>query len=462
MHWSRLTWFLLPQTFISVVFFTSCERGDPHGEKVKVVPDREETSGDAWPNFSEPVDIPPPPEPVPMKPVVNKAARVSILGYHDFTAGKTSNDMVINIGDFRNQMRAIKDAQIPVISMGEFLSWKRGKSPIPDQSVMITIDDGWKATHSLALDVLKEFDYPFTVFLYKNYIGIGGKSMTYEEIRELTAAGATLASHSVSHQNLSDRKGRSAGAYTAWLKEELEESHNFLVEEFGDTGAVEKVFAFPYGIYNDQVTELAQEFGYKACFTVNGKKSPWDAENMEIGRYIVHGTTLANFDLALNFGSSYQNVAGLRLMTETTNEDGSTQTPLVTVMPPIDSNIGNRLPLIEIDLSRLPGVQPESISMRISGFGKVPHQYDYGTGKARYQVPQRLRLDSYQVQLSFRHANNPENEIISWSFTLDQIADYIDAEVTSPGKNAPLEIPPSDGNSALPETSRASDTTPSI
>jgi peptidoglycan/xylan/chitin deacetylase (PgdA/CDA1 family) len=462
MHRSPLTWFLLAPTFLSVVFFTSCERDNPQGEQVKAALDGEETSGDAEPIVADPVDIPPPPEPVPMEPVVNKAARVSILGYHDFTAGKTTNDMVINIGDFRDQMQAIKDAQKPVISMREFLDWKRGKNPIPDQSVMITIDDGWKATHSLAMDVLKEFNYPFTVFLYKNYIGIGGKSMTHEEIRELAAAGATLSSHSVSHHNLSDRKGRSAEAYTAWLKEELEESHHFLVEEFGDTGAVEKVFAFPYGIYNDQVTKLAKEFGYEACFTVNGKKSPWNTENMEIGRYIVHGTTLANFDPALNFGGSYHATASHRLMTETINEDGSIQSPLVTVMPPVDSNIGNRLPLIEIDLSRLPGVQPESISMRISGFGKVPHQYDYGTGRALYQVPQRLRLDTYEVQFSFRHANNPENEVISWSFTLEQIADYIDAKVTSPGKNAPLEIPPSDENSAVPEASPASDTTPSI
>lgn len=445
-----------------VVFFTSCERADPLGQKAKVTLDLEVTAGDAKPIVAEPTAIPPPPEPVAMETVVNKNARVSILGYHDFTAGKTNNDMMINIGDFRDQMQAIRDAQKQVISMSEFLGWKRGNNPIPEQSVMITIDDGWKATHSLAMDVLKEFNYPFTVFLYKNYIGIGGKSMTHEEIRELAAAGATLSSHSVSHHNLSDRKGRSAEAYTAWLKEELEESHHFLVENFGDTGAVEKVFAFPYGIYNGEVIELAREFGYEACFTVNGKKSPWDTENMEIGRYIVHGTTLANFDPALNFGGSHHTVTGHRLMTETTNADGSTQSPLVTVKPSVDSNIGNRLPLIEIDLSRLPGVQPESISMRVSGFGKVPHQYDYGTGTARYQIPQRLRLNNYQVQLSFRHANNPESEVISWSFTLEQSADYLDAEVTSPGKNAPLEIPPSDENSALPEASTAADATPSI
>ena len=64
MHRSPLTWFLLVPTFLSVVFFTSCERGNPQGEQVKVALDGGETSGDAEPIVADPVDIPPPPEPV--------------------------------------------------------------------------------------------------------------------------------------------------------------------------------------------------------------------------------------------------------------------------------------------------------------------------------------------------------------------------------------------------------------
>jgi len=449
-----------------VLLLTGCEEVSPIADKVKNALDREsvETLAEEVPEtlVAEPIDIPPPPQPVAMEPVVNKDARVSILGYHDFTDGRSSNDMILNVNDFRDQMQAIKDAELPVISMREFLDWKQGKKPIPEKCVMITIDDGWKATHTLAMDVLREFDYPFTVFLYKNYVGVGGRSMSYEEIREIAASGGTLSSHSVSHANMSGRKGRSAEAYTAWLKEELEESYRFLEENFGDTGAVEKTFAFPYGIYNDQVIELAREFGYEACFTVNGKKTNWDVEDMEIGRYVVHGTTLANFDPALNFGGENQTTSGRRLMVETTGSDGSTNAPLVSVMPPAESIIGNRLPLIEVDLSKLPGVQPDSISMRISGFGKVPHEYDYGTGTVRYQVPQRLRLDKCSVQLSFRHANNPESEVIAWNFSLDRLADYLDAEATAPGQNAPLEIPESDENSAASNASQTPTATPSI
>ena len=53
---------------------------------------------------------------------------------------------------------------------------------------------------------------------------------------------------------------------------------------------------------NRDILEIAREAGYEACFTVNGKKTGWEEKDLEIGRYVVHGTTLANFDPALDFG----------------------------------------------------------------------------------------------------------------------------------------------------------------
>lgn len=447
------------------LFLTGCEKVKPYLETVKNALDRETEEEAAARKPLAEADIPPPPAPVKMEPVVNKEARVSVLGYHDFTDGSSTNDMILNVDDFRNQLQAIKDAQLPVISMRQFLDWKQAKADIPAESVLITIDDGWKATHTLAMDVLKEFGYPYTVFLYKNYIGVGGRSLTHDEIRELAANGATLASHSVSHQNMSRRGGRSDADYDKWLRLELEESHRFLEETFGDTGAVVKTFAFPYGIYSDRALELAREFGYEACFTVNGKKTNWDDEDMTIGRYVVHGTTLANFDPALDFGGGSVTSAGRKLLAESKTETGEEQAPLVTVKPPANSVLGNRLPLIEIDLSKLTGVDPASLTLRVTGFGKVPHQFDTATGLVTYQVPQRLRLDSCGVQLTFRHAGSKENEVIGWTFQIDPIADYLSSDVTAPGKNDPLpegDLTPDKNSDTSTSESQSPTATPSL
>lgn len=421
------------------LLLASCEQAAPYLEKVKQALDRETDEEVAARKPKAPSEIPPPPAPVKMEPVVNKDARVSILGYHDFTDGTSLNDMILNVEDFRRQMQAIRDAKLPVVSMRQFLDWKQGKADIPAECVMITIDDGWKATHSLALGVLKEFGYPFTVFLYKNYIHIGGRSLTHDEIREIAASGGTLSSHSVSHQNLSARGSRSPAAYEAWLREELVESMRFLEENYGDTGAVVKAFAFPFGIYNNRVLEMAREAGYEACFTVDGKKTTWETEDMKIGRYVVHGRTLANFDPALDFGGGAATMGGRKLLAEQRSEDGGAQGPLVAVKPDANAVIGNRLPLIEVDLSKLEGVDPGSIVLRVSGFGRVAHVFDPASGRLTYQIPQRLRVETCAVQLSFRHAGSKQNEVVGWTFRIDPLADYLSSETTAPGKNAPLD-----------------------
>ncbi len=419
----------LHQLSIALIFLfalNSCEKAQPYLDKVTMALNREEAPIKAIP--IDPKDIPPPPAPVKMEPQINKKARVAVLAYHDFTEGKSKNDMVINIDDFRDQMQAIKDAELPVITMRQFLDWKQAKKDIPAECIMITIDDGWKATHTLALELLKEYGYPYTLFLYKNYVGVGGRSLTPGKIRHLAASGATISSHSVSHKDMRSKRGKSAAEYTKWLKVELEESQEFLEENFGETGSVISTFAYPYGYYNKEATEIAKAYGYEACFTVNGKKTDWDTPDMEIGRYVVHGTTLANFEPALNFGKGNVTTSGRKLLTESKSDSGEKQDALVTVSPLKDSVIKSRLPILEVNLSKLSGIQADSISMRVTGLGRVPHTFTPATGKVSYQIPQRLRLETCSVMVSFRHAGNKDTEIIAWNFKIDKLAEYLSVE----------------------------------
>ena len=71
----------------AVFLLASCEKAAPYLDQVKKALDRETDEELAARKPVAPEDIPPPPAPVKMEPVVNKEARVSILGYHDFTDG---------------------------------------------------------------------------------------------------------------------------------------------------------------------------------------------------------------------------------------------------------------------------------------------------------------------------------------------------------------------------------------
>jgi peptidoglycan/xylan/chitin deacetylase (PgdA/CDA1 family) len=384
-------------------------------------------------------NVPPPPEPVKMIPVINKKAKVAVLGYHDFTESRRPTPMIINIRDFRDQMQAIKDSEIPVISMRQFLDWKQEKKDIPPQSIMITIDDGWEDTHTLAMPILREFGFPFTAFLYQKYVGVGGRSMTHGQIHELIESGGTICSHSVSHRNMTKPPGRTSEEKIDWLNAELRESHNFLEQNF--SAGLIKTFAYPYGIYNDQVKQLAEEFGYEACFTVKPAKVSWDTDNLAVNRYVIHGNAPSTFNSAINFGGGGSSGSGRKLLTERRDkETGEVKGPLVTVYPPGGSKVRNRLPRIEVNLNSLENIQSESIAMRIAGLGKVPHQYNKEKKVIFYQIPQRLRLDNCGVQVSFRHSGKRDIEVIGWNFLIDKTSEYLSPNTTflRPG-NQPVD-----------------------
>ena len=378
----------------------------------------------------EPADVPKPPAPAPLDPsvpalTINKSAQVAVLGYHNFITGVSKDPMKINIMHFREQMQAIRDAKLPVIPMKDFLAWRRGEKDIPDNSVMITIDDGWKSTHTLALPVLKEFGYPFTVFLYKKYVNGGGKSMTTAEIRELMAAGGEIGSHSVSHP----KKGKIDSMYKksqadgeGFLRMEMKDSRQFLEDLF----AVKvPTYAYPGGYHSQREEVIGREAGYEAMFTVAPAKVTWDTPADTLPRYIIYGTDLKNglFKRAISSRGIAEGELAKQLLG---SSDGGE--PLVTTSPLPDAQIATRRPVIEVDVSRLKDIDPATVEMKIAGFGKVPVKYDEAAGKITSMVQETLRTSECTVVVSFKRRSEPKPDLVSWKFTIDLFAHYLPDE----------------------------------
>ena len=112
-------------------------------------------------------------------------------------------------------MQALKDNGIAVIAMKEFLAWRQGEKNISPRSCIITIDDGYVSGYSVAWPILKQYGYPFTIFIYTNYVNVGGKSITWAQLEEMRDAGVDIESLTVSHH---DRRHAPQGQdYNTWL-----------------------------------------------------------------------------------------------------------------------------------------------------------------------------------------------------------------------------------------------------
>ena len=353
-------------------------------------------------------ESPPPPD---------DGVRVSVLGYHDFSETEPETEMKIRTAKFRKQMETLRELGIPVIPMADFQAWKRGEKDIPQQSVVITIDDGWKAVYTDAFPILKEFGYPFTLFLYKNYVDGGGKALTSGMIREMMKHGATIGSHSVSHPypaTVKQHRRDGPDAYDRFLRTELGESKRFLESRFGETITT---YAYPGGFHTEEMFPLAAEFGYQQLFTVLPGKVSRNSDNLTLPRYVILGTHDPIFDLAVRFTGPAAGAADAAVIEK--------PTPF-PVTPAPGSVTGDRLPVIAANLATVSSLDPESLVMLVAGFGRVPATWDADAKSLTWQVNRRLRTPTCRVEVSWKDENGKTTETpLRWTFRIDPEEAYL-------------------------------------
>jgi peptidoglycan/xylan/chitin deacetylase (PgdA/CDA1 family) len=364
---------------------------------------------------------------VPVAPPVEEpgipddGVRVSVLGYHDFAESLPETAMRIRTSKFRKQMETIRQLGITVISLEEFIAWKKGEKQIPDKSLLLTFDDGWKSVYTDALPILREFNYPFTLYLYKKYVDGGGKALTTPMIKAMIAAGATIGSHSVSHPYpLTIKKHQNKGLddYDTFLRKEMGESKQFLDSTFS---VKTTTYSYPGGYSTVEMHAIGKELGYTHYFTVVPGKIKRSTPDETLTRYMILGNYDKIFELATTFREA--NTLG-------TGPEGAIAGMLPTTPYPVSPEPGtitnSRLPNISADLSKIANLDPATLVMKVSGFGEVPAKFDSATSKFSWQVNRRLRQPSCQIAVSWKDATGKPTETpLRWSFQIDRVAAYL-------------------------------------
>lgn len=241
------------------------------------------------------------------EPVIDRTAEVIVLGYHRFVDKVRHPDTEITPAEFETQMQALKGQGITVISLDDLLAWRHEQKSLPPRCALITIDDGYAVGYTVAWPILKKYGYPFTMFIYTDYVTggrkAGGGSMTWEQLAEMRDAGVSIQSHTVSHPDLRKKKGgASQGTYDEWLWNELHGSRAMLEEKLGIKISA---LALPYGLANDRVRDAAAKAGYEIVFTVNGQKINFSTPMNALGRYMVEANRPELFKTATTFGGSH-------------------------------------------------------------------------------------------------------------------------------------------------------------
>lgn len=226
---------------------------------------------------------------IPLKPVnpggltVDGYQTVPVLCYHKFSPRVSTNKIDVSAETFDRQMAYLKSNGYTVITIQQLYDFIGYRQRLPQKSVLITIDDGWKTVKTIAYPILKKYGFSAVLFIYTELMKNKPSSvaLSWDDVNEMAESGVIeIESHTVSHSDLTkigDEK----------LVRELRESQRIIKAKIGRSP---QFLAYPYGNFNDKVVDVMKELGYKAGFTVIRGSNAFFYNNYSLSRSMVYNS----------------------------------------------------------------------------------------------------------------------------------------------------------------------------
>ena len=216
---------------------------------------------------------------------------VPILSYHKFSESK-ADKMTVTASAFEEQMKFLMDRGYRVITLDQLFDFLDYKIQIPRKSVVITIDDGWRSTYSIAFPILKKYRYPATLFIYSDLITGRKKTLDWDLINEMAGNGIDIQCHTKSHRSLtSPAEKESFRQYYDAIEQELLDAAKTIKVK---TNKEVKYLAYPFGDTNHLVIALLKRQGYRGGLTVKRDGNSFFVNDYRVNRSMIYG----DFDLS--------------------------------------------------------------------------------------------------------------------------------------------------------------------
>jgi peptidoglycan/xylan/chitin deacetylase (PgdA/CDA1 family) len=336
-----------------------------------------------------------------MRPATGEAS-VIVLLYHQFKpAGVPIPAMfrwTMNQDVFEAEMKYIHDNGYHVVPLSDVLRFVKHEITLPPGSVAITIDDGYKSAIVYAAPILKKYGYPWTFFIYPAFITVneGSGAASWKDLLDLQAEGVDIESHSMTHPDLTKKRGKTPEQYEAWLDNETTGAKQILEQKMGKAITC---FAYPYGAYNKEVEAKTIAAGYEAIFTVADNPVHSTTSLHSIGRYTITREEEKNFP-------AYLRQSALSL-TKADPEPGAT--------------VSNPRPVITAVLAPMSAdkIDPASIETSVRDFGVVRHDFDPQTNMVRLYLSRDLIQQVVLVNIRVEDAATKQVMVANWHFNYE-------------------------------------------
>jgi len=227
---------------------------------------------------------------VPLRALATPLARVPILLFHRFAA-EAVDSMTLRIANFESQLNLLRRMDCRVIPLSDWVAWRlalaRGEdAALPARAVVLTADDGHASQFEAMAPRLRERGWPATLFVYPSAISNARYAMTWPQLRELAADPLfSVQSHTYWHPNLlQERRRLPEATFERFASGQLTRSRDSLVQHLGRPV---DLLAWPFGLSDAGLGELARQAGYAAAFSLGNRSATARDSLYEVPRHLV-------------------------------------------------------------------------------------------------------------------------------------------------------------------------------
>ena len=213
------------------------------------------------------------------------ASDLPVLNYH-YTVNREAgelNECVQSICmedvQVEEEIKYLSDNNYYALSMRDVYLYVKGYIQIPDNSVVITIDDGWYVGRMIP--ILEKYKLTGTLFLIGSLASPDAYNSEYLEIH----------SHSWDMHKLGVCQGGThGGAILCWPDDKIQEDLKKSRESLNNT----TVYCFPFYEHDNHAIEMLKQAGFEMSFIGGNTRVVVGNDLFKLPRYILFNTTDIN------------------------------------------------------------------------------------------------------------------------------------------------------------------------
>lgn len=182
-----------------------------------------------------------------------KTNAATILIYHH-VSDQTPKSTSVSTEQFKQHLDLIKELKLTVVPLTTITNAIKKNLPVDNNWVAITFDDGYHSVYDNALPLLKQYNFPFTVFINPKMVGPSKLYLDWDLLAELTKYQGLIANHTMAHENLVQDS-----LTDEQMIENIQQAEQLISDKLNQS---HKLLAYPYGEYNYGIKQDLKKLGY--------------------------------------------------------------------------------------------------------------------------------------------------------------------------------------------------------